>query len=199
LQDVLSTLATETEFLISTTITRDLDKGSWDFAQLRQSPTTVYIVLPAEHVEDKRRWTRLLMTSALCEHLQPGPVKTLFILDEFRVSIGHLKIVNDFWALVRGYGVQFLPVCQSVLQLRALFKDEWENYAGQAGAVATIGPPGDMATAEWMSKRGGNTTIWQEGWNTGEGTSGQGMNTTRMDETRSQAARAHRLPQELAR
>jgi hypothetical protein len=27
------------------------------------------------------------------------------------------------------------------------------NYAGQAGAVATIGPPGDIATAEWMSKQ----------------------------------------------
>ena len=103
----------------------------------------------------------------------------MFILDEFRVSIGHLPIVNDFWALVRGYGVQFLPVCQSVLQLRALFKEEWENYAGQAGVVVTIGPPGDTATAEWMSKRGGNTTIWQEGWTTkGINQAGRGHSST---------------------
>jgi hypothetical protein len=107
-----------------------------------------------------------------------------------------LQIVNDFWALVRGYGVQFLPVCQSVLQLRALFKDEWENYAGQAGVVVTIGPPGDTVTAEWMSKRSGTTTIWQEGWSEGEGTGGQGM-TTNLGESRSQVERAFMLPQEL--
>ena len=155
-------------------------------------------MLPPQQVQDKRAWTRMLMTAALCEHLKPGPMRTLFILDEFRVSIGHLPIVNDFWALVRGYGVQFLPVAQSVTQLRALFGPEWENYAGQAGCVATIGPPGDMETAEWMSKRGGTRTIWQEGWSTNQGTNpygGQGTSTA--GETRAQVARPHRLPQEL--
>lgn len=196
-QDVLTTLATETEFLVSNPISRDLETGDWSFAQLKHTPTSVYIVLPPNQVNDKRRWTRMLMTAALTDHLKPGPVRTLFILDEFRVSIGHLQIVNDFWALVRGYGVQFLPVCQSVLQLRALFKDEWENYAGQAGCVATIGPPGDIETASWMSKRTGNRTIWQEGWNTGEGTNTQGSSSSNVGESRSQTERAHRLPQEL--
>jgi type IV secretion system protein VirD4 len=195
-QDVLSTLASETEFLISNPIARDLEKGSWSFAQLKQEATAVYVVLPPNQVNDKRRWTRMLITAALCEHLRPGPMKTMFVLDEFRVSIGHLQIVNDFWALVRGYGVQFLPVCQSVLQLRALFKDEWENYAGQAGVVVTIGPPGDTVTAEWMSKRSGNTTIWQEGWSEGEGIGGQGT-TTNLGGTLGQAERAFKLPQEI--
>ena len=196
--DILATLATETEFLISNPIARDLEAGNWSFAQLRQKPTTVYIVLPPDQVNDKRRWTRMLMTVALCEHLKPGPLRTLFILDEFRVSIGHLDIVNEFWALVRGYGVQVLPVCQSVLQLRALFGQEWENYAGQAECVATIGPPGDLETAEWMSRRTGNRTIWQKGWSTNEGTNMQGgAGTSSAGETRAQVARAHRLPQEL--
>lgn len=59
-----------------------------------------------------------MVTAALHEHLKPGPCKTLFIFDEFRLSVGKLAIVNDFWALVRGYGVQFMPVCQSVTQLK---------------------------------------------------------------------------------
>ena len=145
LSGIQSTFATQTEFLLSKPIARDLEKGNWSFAQLREKPTTVYILLPPEEIKDKRRWTRLLFTCALCEHLKPGPVRTLFILDEFRVAIGHLAIINDFWSLVAGYGVQFLVVCQSVLHLKALFKDEWEIYAGQAGAVATLGAPGDHA------------------------------------------------------
>jgi type IV secretion system protein VirD4 len=195
-QDILTTLATETEFLVSRPIARDLEKGQWSLAQLRQRPTTVYICLPPNQVHDKRRWTRLLITAALHEHLKPGPVRTLFILDEFRVSIGHLQIVNDFWALVRGYGVQFMPVCQSVLQLKALFKDEWENYAGQAGAVVTIGAPGDTATASWMSTRSGTTTIWKEGWNIGEGQSAGGMSSSE-GQSHSQTGIPFRSPQEL--
>ena len=96
----------------------------------------------------KRRWTRLLVTAALHEHQKTGPMRTLFIFDEFRMSIGKLAIVNDFWALTRGYGVQFMPVCQSVTQLKTLFGDEWENYAGQSGVVATTGAPNDLTTAE---------------------------------------------------
>jgi type IV secretion system protein VirD4 len=195
-RDVLKTLDTETEFLVSNPIARDLEKGDWRFAQLRHTPTTVFIVLPPNQVNDKRRWTRMLMTVALHDPLKPGPVRTLFILDEFRVSIGHLQIVNDFWALVRGYGVQFMPVCQSVLQLKALFKDEWENYAGQAGAVITIGAPGDTATADWMSKRSGMTTIWKEGWSSGEGQGASGMNSNEGTNI-SQVGIPFRSPQEL--
>jgi hypothetical protein len=148
LSGIQSTFDTQTQWLISKPISRDLEKGNWSFAQLRETPTTVYILLPPEEIEDKRRWTRLLITCALNEHLKAGPVGTLFILDEFRVAVAHLEIINTFWSLVRGYGVQFLVVCQSALHLKALFKDEWEIYAGQAGAVVTLGPPADSRSYE---------------------------------------------------
>lgn len=198
-QEVLQTLNTETEFLISPAIARDLEKGEWSFGQLREKITTVYIVLPMNQLSDKRRWIRVIVTAALFAHLKPSPLKTLFVLDEFKASIGNLEIVNQFWALVRGYGVQFMPVCQSMLQLKELFKEEWESIAGQAGVVATIGPAGDLATAEWMAKRGGNTSIWTQGWNEGQGINPQhgGMPTSNMGETRSQMARAVLLPQEI--
>lgn len=194
--DVLQTLNTETEFLVSPPIARDLEKGNWSFAQLKQRPTTVFVCLPPNQMQDKRRWTRTLMTTALHAHLQTGPLRTLFVMDEFRVSIGHLAIVNDFWALVRGYGVQFMPICQSVLQLKALFKDEWENYAGQAGAVVSLGAPGDPTTAEWMSKRSGQTTIWKQGYSAGEGT-GSGGATSNEGENISQVGVPFLSPNEL--
>ena len=81
-------------------------------------------------------------------------------------------MLSDVWSLVRGSGVQLMPILQSALQLKALFKDEWENYVAQAGIVATLGPPGDMFTAEWMSKRSGTTTISQKSFNSSMGTGG---------------------------
>jgi hypothetical protein len=115
-----------------------------------------------------------LFTCALCEHLRPGPVGTLFILDEFRVAVGHLKIINNFWSLVRGFGVQFLVVCQSVVQLKVLFKDEYEIYAGQAGCVATLGAPGDMTSARFMSERAGTLMENRASSNEGQGVNTQG-------------------------
>jgi type IV secretion system protein VirD4 len=196
LSGIQSTFATQTEFLLSKPIVRDLEKGNWSFAQLREKPTTIYILLPPEEIKDKRRWTRLIFTCALCEHLKPGPVRTLFILDEFRVAIGHLAIINDFWSLVAGYGVQFLVVCQSVLHLKALFKDEWEIYAGQAGAVATLGPPGDLPSAEWMSRRAGTLMENRTSQNEGQGVNTQGMSLS-SGETVSQTETAFKSPQEL--
>jgi type IV secretion system protein VirD4 len=197
MQDVLNTLAVETEFLLSGPIARDLETGDWDFAQLKEKPTTVFLVLAPEHIQDKRRWTRILVSCALHAQLKPGKVNTIFILDEFRASIGKLPIVNDFWALLRGFGVRMLLLLQSVVQLKALMGAEWENYAGQAGVVATIGPPGDLETAEWMSKRGGNRTVWQDGFNRGERDGQPGAERVTVGASVTQGARPLYLPQEL--
>jgi type IV secretion system protein VirD4 len=196
LSGIQSTFATQTEWLLSKPIARDLEKGSWSFAQLRETPTTVYVLLPPEEIKDKRRWTRLLFTCALCEHLKPGPVGTLFILDEFRVSIGHLDIINDFWSLVRGYGVQFLVVCQSVLHLKSLFKEEWEVYAGMSGCVVTLGPPGDLPSAQWMSARAGRASETRTSQNESQGVNQQGISTSD-GTTISIAEVAFKTPEEL--
>jgi hypothetical protein len=105
-----------------------------------------------------------------------------------------------------------MPILQSALQLKALFNDEWENYVAQAGVVATLGPPGDMFTAEWMSKRSGITTISQKSFNSSVGTgggesiseSGRGANTGSNSNRNvggslnvSQIQRAAFLPQDL--
>ncbi len=177
LASIQSTASTQTEWMLSDAMKIDLEKQGTDFRQLRQRPTTIYIVMDAEEITRKRRWTRVLIASALSAHFVPGPVNTLFVLDEFRAAVGKMSIISDMWSLVRGYGVQLMPILQSALQLKALFNDEWENYLAQAGVVATLGPPGDLFTAEWMSKRCGVTTILQSGFNLGDGVnSGDGVN-----------------------
>jgi type IV secretion system protein VirD4 len=199
LSSIQSTFDTQTRFLLSPPLQRDLEKKDGvDFRQLREKPTTVYIVLPPNEINRKRRWTRLLISAALCEHMRPGPVKTLFVLDEFRASVGHLQIISDVWSLVRGYGIQLMPVVQSATQLEKLFEREWENFAAQAGAVVTIGPPNDMMTANWMSEISGNETIWQDQRSSGESSNQQGGGVNFSDGLNyGQAERRFLLPQEL--
>jgi type IV secretion system protein VirD4 len=177
LSGIQSTFDTKTRFLLSPPIWRDLEKGNWSFSQLRERETTVYLCLKADEITRKRRWTRLLLTDALYSHFQPGPVTTLFILDEYRAGVGQMSIIQDVWSLVRGYGIQLMPIVQSALQLKFLLKDEWENFAAQAGVVLTIGPFGDLFSAKWASERCGVTTVTQAGFNLGDGVnSGGGVN-----------------------
>ena len=58
-----------------------------------------------------------------------------------------------------------MPILQSALQLKSLFGDEWENYAAQAGVVATIGSMRDTFTSEWFSKFCGTMTVMQSSIN----------------------------------
>ena len=92
--------------------------------------------------------------------------------------------------------MQFLVVCQSVIHLKALFKEEWEIYAGQAGCVLTIGPPNDRPSAEWMSKRAGMRSEARMSQNEGQGVTVQGISTSD-GTTISQADVAFKTPEEL--
>jgi type IV secretion system protein VirD4 len=142
LASIQSTASTQTEWMLSDPMQKDLVKPGTDFRPLRQRPgATIYVVLPVDEITRKRRWTRVVIASAMSAHFEPGPMNTLFVLDEFRAAVGKMNIINDMWSLVRGYGVQLMPILQSVPQLKTLFKDEWENYIAQSGIVATLGPP----------------------------------------------------------
>lgn len=177
LAGIQQTAATQTEWMLSQPMRADLEKDGTDFSEMRREPVSIFVCCPADQVTLKRRWNRLLLASALNAHLVPGPVSSLFVLDEFRASVGKLSIVSDMWSLVRGFGVQLMPILQSVVQLKVLFKEEWQNYNAQAGLVATLGPVNDEDTANWMSSRSGVTTILQAAYNEGAGTSaGDGVN-----------------------
>ena len=197
LASIVSTAITQTEYLLSEAIRRDVEvTGGADFSQLRQHPTTVYICLPPNEISRMRRWTRMVITAALRELFQPGQVKTLFVLDEYYAALGNLTVINDVWSLVRGYGIQLMPVVQSATLLKTLYGDAWENFAAQAGAVVTIGPTNDLLTSKWLSERSGTDTVWQESYNSGDQTNPQGWSISEGVSTQP-VARAFLLPQEL--
>jgi type IV secretion system protein VirD4 len=142
-------------------------------------------------------WLRLVIVSALRSLYKPGGLRTLFMLDEF-AQLGHLGPVEDAFGLVRGYGVQLWPVLQDLNQLKALYKDRWETFVGNAGVVQGFAP-NDLTTAEWMSRRAGDTTVAAASYNRGDAQSsaGHGSMSQSSGLSYSQARRPLFLPQEL--
>ena len=114
------------------------------------------------------KWLRLLLTAAIqgvMSPREPGAPKVLFMLDEF-FALGHLEIMETVWALTRGYGVQMMPILQSVEQLEKLYPNLHNTFIGMAGAILSFAP-NDLPTAEWISKRGGDTTGFTINYSTG--------------------------------
>jgi type IV secretion system protein VirD4 len=168
---IQSTADTQTRFLLTPQLRADLAGGAIDFTRLRNRPTTIYIILPQEHMETHAAYLRLVIASALRALYRPGGVPVLFMLDEF-AHLGRLQPIETALGLAAGFGVQLMPVLQSLTQLRNIYEESgYENFLGQSGAILGF-TPNDGFTSEWMSKRSGETTIRQPTVNTSQNANG---------------------------
>jgi len=157
LASIRSTADTQTRWLLSKPMRDDIKKEGVDFAKLKERPTTVYVILPAERMRTHSTWLRLVVVSALRALYRPGGLRTLFLIDEMP-ALGHLAPLEDAFGLVRGYKVQIAGICQDLAQLKDLYKERWESFLANAGVVQGFAP-NDLTTADWMSRRGGQTTL----------------------------------------
>ncbi len=192
LASVRSAADTQTRWVLSPPMRADLKKPGVNFARLKDKPTTVYVILPADRMRTHSVWLRLVIVSALRALYRPGGLRTLVLIDEMP-ALGHLGPLEDAFGLVRGYKVQIAGICQDLAQLKALYHDRWESFLANAGVVQGF-TPNDLTTADWMSRRAGQTTLLapsanenrsDDGGKRSEGTSW------------SQIGRALYLPQEL--
>lgn len=156
---VISTAVEQTAFLDSSPM-RDHFSGS-DLTTLRalkRQPTTIYLVLPASRMATHFRWFRMVITLAMSAlesepSNQPDPV--LFILEEFP-QLGYMRQLEAAAGLMAGYDVKIWAVIQDLSQIRALYKDSWETFVGNAGIIEAFGNT-DATTLEYLSKKIGMT------------------------------------------
>lgn len=154
---IRSTADTQTRWLLSKLMRSDLRKNGVDFRTLKEKVTTVYVILPAERMRTHSTWLRLVVVSALRGLYRPGGLRTLLMIDEMP-ALGHLGPLEDAFGLVRGYKVQIAGICQDLAQLKALYHERWESFLANAGVVQGFAP-NDLTTADWMSRRSGQTTL----------------------------------------
>lgn len=162
MDSIRSTADTQTRWLLSRLVREDLARGAIDFKKLKEEPTTVYVILPAERLRTHANWLRLVVVSALRSLYREGGLRTLMFIDEF-AALGHLPPLEDAFGLVRAYRVQIAAILQDLAQLKALYADRWETFVANAGVVFGFAP-NDKTTAEWMSWRSGQTTVVVKGF-----------------------------------
>jgi type IV secretion system protein VirD4 len=142
---------------------------------MKERPTVIYLILPARRLATHASWLRLVIASVL-QSLMKDTVEarcpTLLMLDEF-AQLGHLPVIEQNLAMLRGYSVKLWTVFQDLSQAQSIYGNRWETFMSNAGVLHAYAPQ-DVVTAEYLSTRTGQTTKevlnWSEQSKPGEQT-----------------------------
>lgn len=196
INSVISTALTQTRWLDSPPIQRSLQQANrLDFTVMKERPVTVYLILPADYLVTHSSWLRLMITSVmqpLLRDTRKSKVPILLMLDEF-AQLGHLPIIENNLALLRGYSMKLLSVLQDFPQGEALYGTRWESFIANAGVLQTFAPQ-DLKTSEYFSKLGGETVHDMKGSSLSRAP-GTWMPT--LGDSSSETLRPYMLPQDL--
>lgn len=166
---IISTAVEQTSFLDSSKLKNHLEApGLTTLRQLKRKPTTIYLVLPASRMATHSRWLRLILVLAMAalerEPLQlplPDPSapkrkpSVLFILEEFP-QLGYMRQLESAAGLMAGFDVKLWTIIQDLSQIKALYKESWETFIGNAGIIEAFGNS-DTTTTKYLSERIGMT------------------------------------------
>jgi type IV secretion system protein VirD4 len=157
----MSNAQTQTRFLDSNAITKNLGQHGIDFADLKKQRMTVYLVLEPQKLVTHSKWLRLIISSAMTamqQTLKPAGSKrpdVLFMLDEFP-QLGRMESIENAVSLNAGYGVKVWVAVQHLGQLKTHYGDNWETFLS-AGCV-TASAPRDIFTRDYLTKLIGTGT-----------------------------------------
>jgi type IV secretion system protein VirD4 len=158
LNSIISTALTQTRWLDSRPVKKDLEGPAYDFEVMKSHPTIVYLILPARRLGTHASWLRLMITSvlqSLMKDTSDPKCPTMLMLDEF-AQLGHLPIIENTVAMMRGYGVKLWAVFQDLSQAQAIYGQRWETFMSNAGVLHSFAPQ-DITTAKYLSDHTGQT------------------------------------------
>lgn len=128
LASIISNAKTQMKF-VATAIDENLSRSDFRFSDLKERPTTVYVILPNKYHDVSGKWFRLIVAAAFIELMRAKEhgVPVLSIIDEF-ACIGNLQKMRDVMAQSAGFGLRVLPVLQDLTQPKTTYGAAWETF-----------------------------------------------------------------------
>jgi len=154
LSSILSVTREQLSFLDSKRLPGVLEPSGFTIESINQQPTTVYMCLPASRLATHFRWLRVIVNLAMAKLESRGqvqPLPALLLLEEF-ATLGHMEAIEKAAGQIAGFGVKLWVVLQDLGQLKAIYKDRWETFLGNAGITTWFGL-NDLTSLEYVSKR----------------------------------------------
>lgn len=168
--DIYQFAQNATSFLMSPQVQASIKTSNVDVQQIKITPMSIYLILDmnkltfnANYYMPLIRLMVITITFGVSSVHQPKE-KVLFMLDEI-AQLGQIQYLPQFLAIYRGKGVVVWTIWQNIAQIKALYEKEWQSIVGNCDVQQFFGV-NDIETAEYVSKMAGQTTIYEESFNT---------------------------------
>lgn len=147
-----------------------VEASDFDIRELKDGKATLFVCIPALNTSVYEGFSRVLATLAIkavamrLDHSQGKEPPVLLMLDEFATTVGRMKVFDDAFTNIAGYGGRFAVILQSIDQLQSLFPERrgnqsWKTVYENAGLRLFFDAQGD--TAKFVSDQLGFTTVSQ--------------------------------------
>ncbi|RTL28098.1 MAG: hypothetical protein EKK47_16720 [Burkholderiales bacterium] len=157
----ISAALRQLDFLDHPGIAEFLSGSDFSFTDLRRVPMTIYCVFGIKELDTYFNFGRLIVQSLFNDLVVPptpdAKLPVDVVLDE-QAKLRKMEIIETSVGVVREYGVRIWSVFQDLNQLKGIYGEAWETFLGNAGIVQVLGI-NDQTTAEYFSRRIGNTTV----------------------------------------
>ncbi len=153
IKNILSNANAQTEWLRNSDIAATMsDDPTFSFQELKEKPTTVYLVLPPSDIKANKRFLRLFVNLVIRQIYQGGRSKTpvLMLMDEFP-ELGHMEEVVSAFSVAASYNLTLWPFVQSLSQLKKYYPKDMDTFLGNCRAVQAFSVD-DPFTREYVSK-----------------------------------------------
>lgn len=135
-----------------------------DIFSTSETPTTVYLILPATRIPTHSRWLRLFVTQLIAamerKPIHRDRLPLWLILEEF-AALGHMRSIEAAAGYCAGFGVKLWTILQDLTQIKTHYPNSWETFLGNAGIIQAFGNF-DLTTTKYLSDMLGQTTIIEE-------------------------------------
>jgi type IV secretory pathway TraG/TraD family ATPase VirD4 len=160
--NIIVTAIQQTDWLGSEAMRETLSHSDFSIIDLKERPTTIYLVLPPEYLETHNRFMRMFVNLAVKAASMDGRSKTpiLFLLDEF-YSLGPMTSISKAIGNLAGFNIKLFPIVQNLGQLAELYPRNWESFISNAGHFQVFSI-NDTQSADYISNRLGRAIIYQD-------------------------------------
>ena len=166
-ESVLQVANRNTEFIDSPAMQRCLEASDFQLSDLKTRPEglSIYLSLPQRYMSTHYGWLRMMIALIVTEmeKVRGKPATghpVLMVLDEF-AGLKRMEVIENAVAQIAGYGVKLFFVLQSLEQLKAVYKDNWETFLANSGLKEFFNLE-DNFSRDYVSKLIGETEVIRE-------------------------------------
>lgn len=165
-ESVLSEARTQTAFLDSPALRKTLQRSDFRLKDLKKGTLSVFLCLPARHMNTHDRWLRVIVNLAISaleprrHEAQGGTEKAapvLLLLEEF-AGLKYMEKLETAAGQLAGTGVKLWVIVQNLGQLKRHYEAGWETFIANSGVITAFGNA-DMETLDYLGRKLGNVSL----------------------------------------